>query len=337
MSKSLVAVDKCGRVQFPRADDAMKLFEPHLPCDDTRLRRIYLKLALQYHPDKWPEDVRKEATELFQAIAGTYDKLTRPMGRFVKRVKSRVAAAAELGDLQELEQLLESQPDTANEEDDLGATPLMFAARGGSIDTARLLVKYGASVHARTVIGWSTLTWAGLGDQGDMVRWLASQGVEATESDLELVAFAGCSNSLVALLTCFASSMALYRTDTTGSSLLHLCSYGIVNLPRDSPERYLTCVDLLLSEGVPINAEDKRGRTCLQVLVGHENWKLHELETSPVHLQMVRHLCSKGASPTSSDPAGNSALSLSVAAELPRVRDVLLNVATCDLELNSKL
>merc|ERR1712144_173784 len=101
----------------------------------------------------------------------------------------------------------------ADEEDDNGATPLMFAARGGFVEAAKLLVGHGANVHARTPIGWSTLTWAGLGDQGPMVRWLVEQGVKEAEEELELVAFAGCLDAFTALLDLYAGSVATHRSD----------------------------------------------------------------------------------------------------------------------------
>lgn len=337
MSKLIVATSRDAAVDLPHAGDAKKLFEEHLPCDDTRLRRVYLQLALRYHPDKWPVEIRKEATELFQAISNVYENLTRPMGRLVKRVKCPVAAAAELGDLAELERLLKFQASKADEEDDVGATPLMFAARGGCVEAARLLVQHGANVHARNVIGWSTLTWAGLGDQESMVRWLVGQGVKVTEEELELVGFAGCANALAALLELFEGSVASHRTDTNGSSLLHLVCYGILNLPRDMPERYLACVDLLLAVNVPIDAKDKRGRTCLQLLVGHENWMLHQLQESPTHLKMVELLCIAGANPVARGPQGNSALSLAESLGLYQVKDVLCRFSEGEHHVWSRL
>ena len=78
------------------------MFEPFLPCDAAQLRKVYLRLALLYHPDKLPPAERGAATALFQAIAAVYEALLRPLGgRRPKRVKSQVAAAAELGDLKE--------------------------------------------------------------------------------------------------------------------------------------------------------------------------------------------------------------------------------------------
>ena len=39
----------------PASQDARALFEPFLPCNDVQLRRVYLRLALKYHPDKHPK------------------------------------------------------------------------------------------------------------------------------------------------------------------------------------------------------------------------------------------------------------------------------------------
>ena len=38
--------------------EARALFEPFLPCDDAQLRKVYLRLALKYHPDKHPKAAR---------------------------------------------------------------------------------------------------------------------------------------------------------------------------------------------------------------------------------------------------------------------------------------
>jgi len=338
MSTALVATPRVATVEaLPRSDAAMQLFEPHLPCDEGILRRVYLQLALRYHPDKWPADDRPEATALFQAIAAVYEKLTKPMGRLVKRVKSPVAAAAELGDLEELRRLLEAQPGRAVEEDDLGATPLMFAARGGCIEAAELLVRHGAEVHARSPIGWSALTWAGLGDQAPMVRWLVGKGMKVAQEELNLVAFAGHASSLAALLDSFSGSVASVRTDTNGQTLLHLVCYGLLNLPRDSPERYLSCAELLAARGVPVDAKDKRGRTCLHIFVGHSNWALNRLEASGAHMQMVEWLCARGSSPGVVDDEGSTALSLAEFSGLHQVREALQRFSTGRTHVPSKL
>ena len=91
-----------------------------------------MRLALQYHPDKCLGNL-KEATELFQAIAAVYEQLSKAEDGIQRRVKSQVAAAAELGEIEELERLLLEDPQRSVEVDDLGVCPLMFASSWWSL------------------------------------------------------------------------------------------------------------------------------------------------------------------------------------------------------------
>lgn len=201
-------VASSAEAQPPRLDQAEELFRPHLPCSPKQLRRVYLQLALRYHPDKCHgRGELSSATELFQAIAAVYErllKLLKPGETGALRVKSQVAAAAELGDLEELERLLKEDPQRAVELDDLGVCPLMFAAAGGQLDAIRLLLSYGADVLAKNPINWTVTLYACLGNHGDVVRWLVqSAGAKVTAHELILTAYTGNSEGLAALIELF--------------------------------------------------------------------------------------------------------------------------------------
>ena len=204
-------VASSAEAQPQRLEDAEELFRPHLPCSHKQLRRVYLQLALRYHPDKCHgvhgRDELSRATELFQAIAAVYErllKLLKPGETGALRVKSQVAAAAELGDLEELERLLKEDPQRAVEVDDLGVCPLMFAAAGGQLDAIRLLLSYGADVLAKNPINWTVTLYACLGNHGDVVRWLVqSAGAKVTAHELILTAYTGNSEGLAALIELF--------------------------------------------------------------------------------------------------------------------------------------
>lgn len=305
---------------------AQSLFAPHLPCDSVALRRVYLGLALMYHPDKWPDADRQTATELFQSITTVYEELSNPGGRVIaKRVKTPTAAAAELGDVQELQRLLEQLPSRASEEDENGIFPVMFAAKGGSIEAAKLLLQFGADLHVQTPLGWSVLLFAALNEQPSMVHWLVHSGVKISENDLVLTAATGNNESLQALLELFGESAATLRTEEKGKTLLHLCCEGMCHLKRDRASKYAACVDLLLQTGVPVDARDtKHGRTCLQSFVGYGMWQEQGFEASNTHLSVVQQLCAWGASPTAVNHDGNSALVLAANLGLRRVEELLL-------------
>jgi ankyrin repeat protein len=131
---------------MPLAAEARRLFDAHLPCEEAQLRKVYLRLALKFHPDKsLPED-RDAATALFQAIHEVYMKLVKGTNgrlQIERRVKTPTSAAAELGDIEELEALLKADPKRAGEPDDYGTYPIHFAAKGGSVAALELLLRYG--------------------------------------------------------------------------------------------------------------------------------------------------------------------------------------------------
>lgn len=321
---------------LPRLGEARSLFSEWRATAEAnghdeigvKLRRTYLRLALQFHPDKRPESERIAATQLFQAIAAVYEELTRASdpqgGGNTARVKSPVAAAAELGDLSELLRLLRMEPYMANEPDDLGVFPLMFAAAGGNVDAAELLLDFGADLHAVNPIKWSVLLYAALGNHESMVRFLVRRGHIITDHDLILAAYTGNPSSLEALLELYRGCVAELRTDESRKTLLHLACEGMCFL-RHSAERHAKCVDLVLKCGVPPNvAEPKKGRTCLQDYVSDVRWRTRNLVNSNDHMRVLEQLCLNGASVTVEDVEGENALSLATEMGLPPVREVLL-------------
>jgi len=312
-----------GIKPLPHKETARSFFAAHLPCDGSKLHRVYLRLALQHHPDKRPEAERNEATKLFQAINAVYEELMRPHGRIAKRIKSSAAIAAELGDVAALKRLLEDLPSRANEEDSAGAFPLMFAAKGGCIEAAEVLLQHGADLHARTPFGWSALLYAGLSNHGDMVRWLVGMGANVTSHELTNVAFGGYDKSLDALLDLFSGNVAEVRTDS-GNTLLHLLCSGMLHFSNQRPQRYLRCADVLLQRRFPVDALDvKKGRTSLQAYVGDSMWLERDFEDSHAHLELVQRLCTAGASTTMKSHSGSTAMSLAKSQGLLKVCSIL--------------
>eukprot|EP00927_Polykrikos_kofoidii_P016239 TRINITY_DN17318_c0_g2_i2.p1 TRINITY_DN17318_c0_g2~~TRINITY_DN17318_c0_g2_i2.p1 ORF type:complete len:339 (-),score=54.31 TRINITY_DN17318_c0_g2_i2:60-1076(-) len=326
-----------GCAPLPRLEEARELFANRLPCkaeaaDATVLRRAYLQLALQFHPDKRPEDERVGASQLFQAIAAVYEghlKVLDPDSKKERaaRVKSPVAAAAELGELEELRSLLTERPYLANEADDIGVYPLMFAAAGGCVEAAKVLLEFGADLHAMNPIKWSVLLYASLGNHGPMVRFLVDRGAKVTDHELILAAYTGNPEGLEAMLELFEGSVPAVRTDESKKSLLHLACEGMCFL-RHTAERQAKCVELLLRWGVPIDARDPRtGRTCLQDYVADVRWRTRGFENSASHMRVLEQLCVHGASVSVEDAEGHSALSLAAENELKPAREVLLSYA----------
>mmetsp|Transcript_20671 Transcript_20671/g.57653 ORF Transcript_20671/g.57653 Transcript_20671/m.57653 type:complete len:335 (-) Transcript_20671:110-1114(-) len=318
---------------LPRIDEARELFAQHVvaeSADAANIRRVYLRLALQYHPDKRPEADRSAATQLFQAIAAAYEELTKasdPQAQIGQRVKSPVAAAAELGELQELRRLLLEDPSRATVADDLSVYPLMFAAFGGCVEAAEILLDFGADLHAQNPIKWSVLLYAALGNQAAMVRFLVARGAEVTDHELILAAYTGNPCSLEALLELYEGFAPALRTGESKKTLLHLACEGMCFL-RHSARRHADCVELALRWQVPVDvAEPAKQRTCLHDYVGDVRWRTRGFENSAAHMDVLERLCAKGASVTAEDAEGNSAISLASEAGLARVRELLFSYA----------
>lgn len=327
---------------LPSAADAKELFTPHLPFDnETQLRRVYLQLAMRFHPDKWPAEQRADATRLFQAIGEAYQQLLNPKGLpppSVRRVKTRTAIVAERGDLPELRRLLAEDPARATEDDDNRGTPLMFAARGGSVEAAELLLGHGADLQARNLGGWSALLFAALGDRVAMVRFLLARGTEVRENDLVLTAYRGSAGSLEEMLARYSGDPAAVRRKRDGKTLLHLVCDGMIDTPRSDPERYGACVEILLRKGLAVDViDDKEGLTCLQGFVGCDReWQSERYEDSCAHMSFLERLCQSGANPTAKNRHGSSALSIAADAGLDHVRGILRKCVVAQSQHSSR-
>jgi ankyrin repeat protein len=293
---------------------------------------------MRYHPDKAPSTERVLATQLFQAISAAYEDLLKSLQGDISdpepglkvRVKTPVAAAAELGDIEELRRLLSESPESANEKDELGVYPIMFAAAGGCIPAVEVLLEFGADIHAKNLIGWSVLLYASLADHAPMVRWLVEKGAWVGEQELMLAAFTGNSDALVALLDMYVGSVPKVRSEEyncSGKTLLHMAVEGLCFLKR-SAEKHAACIDTLLKRQVPTDiVEPKKSRTCLHALLADKRWRTLQLENSAVHLAVVEQLCQHGANVTLEDSEGSSAMSIAAEQGLHKVREILFMYA----------
>lgn len=84
-------------------------------------------------------------------------RMTHPEGFHKEKSQSSFATgstsahiAAQIGNVDLLEQWLKQDPQSANARDANGWTPMHEAARGGHVETIKLLVKHGADVNAKT-------------------------------------------------------------------------------------------------------------------------------------------------------------------------------------------
>ncbi|OLP88632.1 hypothetical protein AK812_SmicGene29999 [Symbiodinium microadriaticum] len=291
----------------------MEFFAADVRRDSAKLRRAYLQLALRYHPDKVnasrsPHADRegsledREATEVFQAIQAAYEELSASLdGR---------RGPGSPGP-REVRRLLRIRPALAEQTDELGVSPLMFAASGtpakegkgdhgrGSAAACEVLLEAKASLEMRNPLGWTALTWAALRARKEASSFLLQKGAEVQDNDLIVLAFTGNSETFSVLLQACGDEKVLAVRDEKEKGLLHFALTGLAYLKRPA-ESHEDCVDLAIQARCDPAGEDRRARQCREggmeeavpvlchfVQCMSEDWATSDLDQSATHLAMV--------------------------------------------------
>ena len=176
-------------------------------------------------------------------------------------------SAVRAGDAGHVKALMQSGAD-ANVRDDLGATPLMYAAAFPAEDCVRALLDGSADVNAATTSGSTALMWAT--GQAATVRLLIDHG-----ADVNAKTKSGTTALLTATRRANAESMKILLArganpkagTADGSDLLRAAyvSFGSVfNGSRTNPE----VVKILADAGVPLKRADQLGAGALSAGLG---------------------------------------------------------------------
>lgn len=110
---------------------------------------------------------------------------TLPILRQVTGLDRQLLRAASWGDVVELEELLELGADPSFQTDNLGATPLMYAAIKGDQPMVEVLLQHGAELDARTSFGTTALMWAATNGHQEVVELLLVAGADPLIRDAE--------------------------------------------------------------------------------------------------------------------------------------------------------
>lgn len=89
---------------------------------------------------------------------------------------------ASQGDLETLSALLSGNPTSVSETNELGFTPLHWAAETGQKNSAELLLGHGVDLEAKDIIGYHPLEWATYAGHLNLVQLLAAKQVEREKS-----------------------------------------------------------------------------------------------------------------------------------------------------------
>lgn len=145
-----------------------------------------------------------------------------------------------------------------------GVTPLHWAARGGSVEVASLLLSRGHSVAAKDNRGETPLFWAADEGRVNTARFLVEHGADINATNrsgstpLLTVARAKVSPELIKFL--IKAGADVKASDSQGENTLHKLAW--FGYPQENVEAAL----MLLDAGADITAKNKDGKTPLDVL-----------------------------------------------------------------------
>ena len=169
-----------------------------------------------------------------------------------------------------------------------GEPPILSAARTGSLDTVRLLVRHGADINApETLRGQTALMWAAAEDHAAVVRTLVELGGDVHDRSTGA--------GTVRSGTLDAEQRAPERVTVGFTPLLFAARQGALDSAR-----------ILLAAGADVNEEGPRGSNAL--LIATRNY----------HYEFAAFLVARGADPNAADASGATALHAAVQAETLR-------------------
>ena len=109
----------------------------------------------------------------------------KPTLEFIQNKKPEIIDATERQSLNEIRNILRKDKKCVNDVDELGGTPLIYAAMHGNSDIVELLLEYGANVNIQDKVhGWTALMQATLNKHTTVVRLL----LQKDETDVNLKA-----------------------------------------------------------------------------------------------------------------------------------------------------
>jgi ankyrin repeat protein len=115
-------------------------------------------------------------TPLHYAAINGHEDVTELL--LANKAEVNVHDAAALGDLHKLKALIQANPALVSSKDDMGATPLYWAAWAGRMDAAKFLLSNEAEINARNKGGQTPLTGAAGQGRMEVVQWLLANGAE---------------------------------------------------------------------------------------------------------------------------------------------------------------
>ena len=182
-----------------------------------------------------------------------------------KQTNSASSAAAH-GDVEALRDLIQKNPSELEKPDELGLTPLAWAAETGQEKAAELLLSLGANANAANRGGRRPIDWAAGAGHLPVVRLLAATG----SSDLNLALFLAIQQQQVAV--------AQFLLEHGANPNIHYpASNSTMPLHMAAQQGNVAAARVLLDHGAQINGLDQNGSTPLEYAAGGSSEEMVKL------------------------------------------------------------
>ena len=260
----------------------------------------------------------------------------------IREARSRLLAAAKIGDIPTIQEVLEQESSAVDRRNSHGNTPLRTAVAHGQTDTAKYLVAAGADPHQSNHGGSSLVEAAAMGGYRALVEWLASEGLKVSIVEWSAI-------DALDRVTAFveADPGSLNARDRRGQTPAHAAARtGAVDV-----------LMYLLTEGAAVNAEDRHGHTPLATAVevsevdaaeclllssaapnargGHFGGTV--LHRAVIHksAEMVNLLLQFGSDPNRQDAAGKTVLHEAISSSNVAMVELILSTSQVDLHIRT--
>lgn len=226
-----------------------------------------------------------------------------------------------------------------------GSTPIMFAARAGDIDTARVLLKEGANINDTAASGVSALTQAAHSGHEDLAIFLLEEGADPNTIGAGYTALhAAVLRSQVRLVEKLLEHGAIFdaKVEHGSPGRRFSADYSIRSqlIGRDAfwmAAKYgeVEILNILLGEGANPLVRDEGGVTALQVAMGNSgsslDWRRDRIGNEALDLEdeerrtleLAQILIDEGVDVNAVDNRGRTAIHHAVLKDFPSVVEYL--------------
>jgi len=262
--------------------------------------------------------------------------------------------AMKKNNIEEIRDALENgaDPDSfISGKENLNVTVLMSACEDGNMETAEILVEYGASIHAKSIFGNTALMFAaGSGNEG-LMRYLVSKGANIRDTDnygYSVLLMAAGSGSIDCLKFC----------DECGLSFIEKGYHDLT--PLMTAGSLEAVIYIMEKHDVNVNAESLNGGTALIYAAGRNDYNIAKylvehgamlnarerdvdgsFGKTALHyaaergnLMLVQYLIEHGADICIKSKYGETALDFAVAENHTEIVEYLVNTDTGNPENN---